>query len=240
MLLKIDNQEILLSMSFEDKTKLLCMIDSINLKTESIKNIIDNFDDKNAFYDFYCSNIFGKKGSNHLIITIYGTSFDLYSLKIKHNITSFSKEKQKNSLFNILFTHFNFELFQKEMIEFEKYYEKLFKKYIIKSFEDNIKKIKDIIFVNYDKNIIELNIRSDFESKIFYLCVHVTNLHENNILEKLNYTKNKFPKLINLLNIDFEHLLNQFIEDEADYQEIKFKSDIIFEKIKLIENMNNF
>lgn len=240
MLLKFYNKDILLTMNEEDKTKLLSMIDSINLKIESIQNIINNFNDKNAFYDFYCSNIFGKKGSNHLIITIYGTSFDLYSLKIKHSVTSFSKEKQKNSLFNILFTNFNFESFKCEMIEFEKYYEKLFKKYIIKPFEDNIKKIKDMIFINYDKNIIELNIGSDIESNTFYLFLHVPNLDEDNILEKLNYIKNKFPKLINLLNIDFEHLLNQFIEDEADYQEIKFKSDIVFEKIKLIENMNNF
>lgn len=240
MLLKIDNQKILLTMSYEDKTKFISMMDSINLKFETIKQIIDNFNNKNAFYDFYCSNLFAKKTSNHFLIKIYGTSFDIYSLKIKHNVTSFEKEIQKNSLLNILFTQFDFKSFQKEMIYFEKYYEKLFKKYVEKSFNDNIKKINDLISFPYDRDIIQFNLRSDIESNCFYLVIHVPNLRVDNILYKSAYIKNKFSKLITLLNIDFEYLLNQFIIDDADYQEIKFNADIIFEKINLIENMNNF
>ncbi len=240
MLLKIDNQNILLTMSLEDKTKFLSMMDSINLKFEIIKQIIDNFNNKNAFYDFYCSNLFGKKNSNHLLIKIYGTSFDLYSLKIKHSVTSFEKEIQKNSLLNILFTQFDFKSFQKEMIDFEKYYDKLFKKYVEKPFNDNIKTINTLIDFKYNRNIIQFNLRSDIESNCFYLAVYAPQLNNDNVFYKSTYIKNNFSKLINLLNIDFDYLLNEFVQDDADHKEIKFKADIIFEKINLIENMNNF
>jgi len=240
MFLQFYNQDILLTMNEEDKTKLLSMIDSINLKIESIQNIINNFNDKNAFYDFQCSKLFGKQTSSHLLIKIYGSSFDLYSLKIKHSLTSFSKEKLKNEIFNTLFTCFDFQLFQKEMIEFDKFYQQLLKKYMIKPFEYYISKINRMILVNYDKNIIQLNIRSDFESNTFYLGVYVPQLDEYNMMEKVNYANHTFPDLINLLEFDFQKLLNQFVQDEADYQEIKFDSNIFFEKIKLIENINNF
>lgn len=240
MLLQFYNQDVLLVMNEEDKTKLLSMIDSINSKIEILKNTINKFNNKNAFFDFQCSKLFGKQTSSHLLIKIYGASFDLYSLKIKHSLTSFSKEKLKNEIFNTLFTSFDFELFQKEMIEFDKFYQQLLKKYMIKPFEYYISKIKQMILVPYDKNIIQLNIRSDFESNTFYLGVYVPRLEEYNMYEKANYANKTFPDLISLLNINFQSLLNQFIKDEADYQEIKFNSNIIFEKIKLIENMNNF
>lgn len=240
MLLQFYNQDVLLIMNEEDKTKLLSMIDSINSKIEILKNTINKFNNKNAFFDFQCSKLFGKQTSSHLLIKIYGASFDLYSLKIKHSLTSFSKEKLKNEIFNTLFTSFDFELFQKEMIEFDKLYQQLLKKYMIKPFEYYISKIKQMILVNYDKNIIQINIRSDFESNTFYLGVYAPRLEEYNMYEKANYANKTFPDLISLLNINFQSLFNQFIKDEADYQEIRFDSNIVFEKIKLIENMNNF
>jgi len=77
-------------------------------------------------------------------------------------------------------------------------------------------------------------------SNSIHLTIDFYNLNINHIEEKKEYTHKYFSNILFFFNINIEYILDSIIQKNYPLFASSYNADIVFEKLSLFENMNNF
>lgn len=226
-------------MNTEDRNSFLYIINSINQKTEELKNIILKLNNSNITYSFNFQYIFDDIGINIFSIFIYSTKIDILSYKFKQNIS-----KIKHEDIQYLYNNFEFDHLKKD-IDYFKELQLLFKKkYIIEPFNNNIKKLNTFIPKKYNREILNFQIIYNIHLNNITIIFYFHHLNINNMNEIKKYINTYFSEILFFFNINTERDINSIFEDMIEQDEHSYHkssdANVIFEKFLLFENINSF
>jgi len=146
MLLQFKKDNILLKISEEDRNTFISIINSINQKTQLLKDTIIKLHNPNIKYNFHFHKIFDDSGINIFSIFIYNIEINILSNKFKTQIS-----KIENQDIQYLNHFFDFNNLKKEIKIFQELERSFKKKYITQPFQDNISKLNKFVPKKYNR-----------------------------------------------------------------------------------------